>query len=285
MVRLALCLIGHDRPHELREAIASADGRGFDEIVVLDMASTPPLEPSKGVRWMRSEVNLGVAAGRNRLAEATSAECLVFLDDDAVILTDLAERLRDRFEAEPDLAVVAFRVQRTEGALASLEYPFRGRSPRDDAAVRPCTYFVGCGYAARSRALAEVGGYDEGLFYSTEEVDLGYRLMQEGWRLLYDPKIVVEHRPSSRGRAVAPRVSALRLRNRLLIVRRYLPAPIAVVHAAIWGIRTFGEARTAGGLRAWGGAWTEGLRQPVLRRPLPWRKLFEIHRLGGRVLW
>ena len=286
VVSVGLCVICHERPEELRDALASAAGEGFDEVVVLDMASAPPLEPVPGTTWLRSDLNLGVPAGRNLLVEVAASEYLVFLDDDAVLRSPVVEPLRRRFSADAALAVVAFRVERAGGPRASLEYPFRGKA-RDDGAARPCTYFVGCGYAARRRALVDVGGYDESLFYSTEEVELGFRLMRSGWHLLYDPAIAIEHRPSVRGRSVAPRVPALRLRNRLILVRRYLPAPLAAFHAAAWGARTLVEAGALGapGLMAWLRACREGLGQPVDRRPLRWRTLLEIHRLGGRVLW
>lgn len=284
MGRVALCVIGHCRPRELADALASAGGKGFDEVIVLDMASDPPLEPQPGARWLRSDENLGVARGRNLLLGATEADYVVFLDDDAVFRSDVSSHLRERFDAEPDLGAMAFRVVRSDGTVASSEYPFRGR-PRQQDQPRPCAYFVGCGYAARRSAVAAVGGYDEGFFYSTEEVDLSFKLMHARWRLVYDPAITIEHRPSSQGRSVAPRVPALRLRNRLVLARRYLPWPVAAVHVMAWGVRTLGEARAGHGLRPWLASWRDGVREPVRREPLAWRELVRIHRLGGRVLW
>ena len=281
--RVALCIIGHDRPVELADALASAEGQGFDEVCVLDMASDPPLRPVDGVRWLRSDENLGVTAGRNRLLEATSAEVLVFLDDDAVLTSEVVPPLRSHFGDER-LAVVAFSVHRPDGHMDSAEFPFRGPAA-EVSGPRPCAYFVGCAYAARRQAVQAVGGSDEGFFYSTEEVDLSLRLMAAGWRLLYDPGLQVEHRPSTRGRSVAPRVPALRLRNRLVLARRHLPLVAAAVHVSAWGARTLAEARAAGALGLWLEARREGLRQPVERRPLPWREVLRIHRLGGRALW
>lgn len=283
MTTVGLCIICHDRPTELLEALASA-GDGWDEIAVVDMASDPPLIPVPSVTWQRSDENLGVTAGRNRLAEACRADVLTFLDDDAVFLGDAASRLRQRFEVEGDLGLVAFRVVRPGGARMPLEYPFRGR-PREDAEARPCAYFVGCGYAIRRSALESAGGYDEQFFYSTEEVDLSFRLMRAGWQLSYDPSITIEHRPSARGRSVAPRVSKLVLRNQLTVARRYLPAPVAVIHGGVWAAWTLRSSVRAGTLRPWLEGWKEGLGGAVDRRPLPWRLLWEIHRLGGRVLW
>lgn len=284
MSTVALAIICHDRPVELRDALASAAGQGWDEIVVLDMASDPAIDPVPGVTLVRSDDNVGVTAGRNRLLDRTTAEIVFFLDDDAVLTSDMAEPVRRHFTDDERLAVVAPAVRRVGGSMDSTEFPFRG-SAHDDPTPRPCAYFVGCAYAARRAAVVAAGGYDEGFFYSTEEVDLSLRLLADGWRLLYDPTLSVEHRPSARGRSVAPRVPALRLRNRIILARRHLPVAAGVVHVSAWGLRTLGEARQAGGYRLWLAAWRDGFRATVEREPLPWQAVLRIHRLGGRVLW
>ena len=284
MLSVALGIICHDRPAELDDALASAASEAFDEIVVLDMASDPPLAPIPGATLVRSDENVGVTAGRNRLLELTTSDVVLFLDDDAVLTSSAVEPLRRRFSDDDRLGVVAFAVRRADGSMAPSEYPFRG-PPVDPARPRPCAYFVGCAYAARRSAVTEVGGYDEGFFYSTEEIDLSLRLLAAGWHLFYDPELTIEHRPSVRGRSVAPRVPALRLRNRIILARRHLPAPAAAVHLGAWGARTLREAIASKGVRAWLSGWAEGFGTPVHRQRLPWPQVVEIHRLGGRVFW
>lgn len=284
MTTVALAIICHDRPLELMDALASAAGDAWEEVVVLDMASEPPLTPIPGVIVLRSDANVGVTSGRNRLLKAITADVIFFLDDDAVLTAPAVEQLCLRFDGDEKLAVVACRVRRRDGASVSSEYPFRGPAV-DDPAPRPCAYFVGCAYAARRSAVSSAGGYDESFFYSTEEVDLSLKLLARGWRLMYDPGLTIEHHPSPRGRSVAPRVPALLLRNRVVVARRHLPLPAAVVHLSVWGGRTFLTAARAGGLHAWLRAWGDGMRAPVDRQPLSWRGAVRIHRLGGRVLW
>lgn len=285
-VTVSLCILCHDRPEELTAALESVDAKSWDEVVILDMASDPAIPPIQGVRWLRSDSNIGVTAGRNRLAQEATGDILVFLDDDAVFLTAPVERLRSAFAADRTLGAVAFRVRRAAGAHASLEHPFRGAGPESARATSSeCTYFVGCGYAMRRQAHVGTGGYDDRFFYSTEEVDLSFRLLRDGWHLRYEPAIEVEHRPSPRGRDGSFSVPGWRLRNRLLLVRAHLPIPIAVTHALIWSVRTGGEARRQASLRTWWRLARQGLSLPVDRRPLPWRSLLRIHRQGGRVLY
>jgi GT2 family glycosyltransferase len=283
MLTLALCVLCHDRPDDLPIALASA--RGFDEVVVLDMGSDPPLAPVAGARWIRCDRNEGVAAGRNRQAEIARADVLVFLDDDARFLDpDAADRIRRAFLGATTTAALAFFVQRPDGTVVAHEQPFRGGVRHADTA-RPCAYFVGCGAAVRRDAYRAAGGFDERFGYSTEEIDLAFGLIRDGWELAYAPSVRVEHRPSSRGRAPSSDVPALRLRNRILLARRHLPIFVAVPHLAAWGLRTLVEAGRCGGLTEWRHAWAEGLRLPVPRAPLRWRALWTAHRRGGRVLW
>jgi hypothetical protein len=97
--------------------------------------------------------------------------------------------------------------------------------------------------------------------------------------------VVVEHRPSAAGRVANPEVPGLRLRNRIVLARRHLPAPVAVVHIGAWAVRTAREARATNGMAAWRRAWRDGRSVAVERRPLPYGKLARLHHDGGRVFW
>ncbi|MER3452259.1 MAG: hypothetical protein C4344_00710 [Acidimicrobiia bacterium] len=281
---VTLAVVCHQRPDELEVALASAAEDGWDEIAVLDMASAPPLARRPAVRWSRFDTNVGCAAGRNHLVSRTSSDVVFFLDDDAVLPQPVAARIRAQFALRPRLGALAVRIVRTDGTTASHEYPFRGRARGGDH-QRACAYFVGCAAALRREAFEEVGGFDERYFYSTEELDLSLALSRRGWELWYDPGVVVEHRPSARGRATDADVVGWRIRNRVLLVRRHMPLPFAAVHLVAWTLRTGLEAIRAGDLRPWVRGIRDGVRLPVRREPLPLLAAWRVHRLGGRTIW
>ena len=218
---------------------------------------------------IRSDTNLGVTRGRNLLAEAATGDVLVFLDDDAVFLSRVCDLLAD-LAADPSLGAVAFRVHRPGRSETSLEHPFRGSGLRGRSDARPCSYFVGCGYTIRHLAHLDAGGYDDRFFYSTEEVDLSFRILHDGWTLRYQPGIEVEHRPSPPGPG--------RFLGRTGVAAPESPppgpsppaAPLAVVHVTIWAARTGREALREGSPAAWWKLAREGLRLPVERRALGW---------------
>ena len=280
---MALAIVVFERPAEVREAVASAIHLGFDQLVVLDNGSQPPVPAIGGVDWIRDERNTGVTAARNRLVASTDCDLVCFLDDDAVLATpDTVERLREAF-ADPELGAIAFLIERPGGVIEPSEWPFRGSPDRDKSG--PAAYFVGAGHAVRRSAWLAVGGLDESFVYSTEEIDLSMALLRDGWQIRFDPGLAVVHRPSMHGRSIAPTVPALRFRNRIVYARRHLPWAIAIVHILAWAVRTGCEALAAGHMGPWFRAGPEGCRLPIQRRPLSWSKLRRIHSLGGRVFW
>jgi GT2 family glycosyltransferase len=284
MTTVALCAVCHDRETELYRMLESAGDDDFDEVIVVDMGSAPAITPAPGVRWLSSGTNLGPAVGRNMLAAAATSDILVFLDDDARLLTPAVDLVKRLFDENSTLAITAFRVQRTDGRVESLEYPFRGSVVRETE-MRPCPYFVAAGYACRRSAVQAVGGYDEELFIHGEELELSFNLYRAGWELLYVPGVVVEHDPSARGRHPERSYWPLTMRNRAIIARKYLPWWAACGHLLIWAVLTAVRSARADSGRRWPAAAFAGLRQPVQRGPLSWNILKRLHRMGGRVLW
>ena len=278
----ALCILTRNRPTELTDALASA--KGFDETIVVDMASEPALEPRTGVTWHREPENLGVTRGRNLLVQLASADIVVFLDDDAVLVAGDGALVAEAFARDPQLGALAFFVRRADGHIESSEWPFRG-APHETDRARPAAYFLGGACALRRDAFLAADGYDESFFYSTEEIDLAFTLTQLGFSIGYAPDVIVEHRPSAAGRIADPALPALRLRNRIVLARRHLPIPIALVHVGAWGVRTAREARAVGGMGEWRAAWRDGQRVALVRRPLPYGTLARLHHAGGRVFW
>lgn len=282
-MRASLLIISFNRPSELSDAVESGRGRGFDEIVVLDNGSSPPLPPIDETVWVRSEVNLGVAGGRNEIVKHSTGDTLVFLDDDAVLLSpDNIEHVMDLFDADERLAAVAGLVSRKDGTVLDFEFPFRKVSGIDQA--RPAAYFLGGLVAMRRAAWEEAGGYSPDLFYAHEEIDLALRLMKLKWSIEFWPRLAIEHRPSSNGRETSGEVFGRRLGNRIVFARRHLPVPIALIHVSIWIV----HIAFAAGIRNWSSilrAAKAGATRRTVRSPITWSQALSFHRRGSRIFW
>ena len=152
----------------------------------------------------------GPAAARNAALATVSTELIAFLDSDCVPARDWLHALAGHFE-DPYVGAVAPRVLPLGVARPSRFARYlAARSPLDmgtrEAAVQPggrVPYAPTAALLVRAGALA--GGFDQGLRYG-EDVDLVWRLHDRGWRVRYDPSVVVAHQePTAARRALARR--------------------------------------------------------------------------------
>src|SRR5690606_31476709 len=184
-----------NRPAELARAVRSALDQENVAVEVILVGNgvpgdwTPGDDPAfedERVTLLRLPKNVGIPAGRNGGVEASSGDVILFLDDDGWYRsTRLGTYLRDRFAAEPDLGVVSFRVRDPEGGRGERRHVPRLRAgdPERSSAV---TTFLGGACAVRRAAFDAGGGLPEDFFYAHEETDLAWRVLDAGYRIVYD---------------------------------------------------------------------------------------------------
>lgn len=270
-----------NRPAELARAIESTAplrAAGAELVVVGNGADVPPVPA--GVITLRLADNAGVAGGRNAGVAACGGDVLLFLDDDGWYPDPaaLGEHVTARFAAEPDLAVIAFRVTDPDGGPGGRWFVPRLRAgdPGRSSAV---TTFAGGACAIRRTAFERAGGLPGDFFFAHEETDLSWRLLGLGYRLEYDAGAVMCHPAVPNARhAIWYRYDG---RNRVLLARRNLPWPLAAWYLADWLLLTVIRERSAGALRTWLGGFAEGWRtDPGGRRPMSLRTAWRMTRLG-----
>ncbi len=269
-----------DRPDELARAVASLYEQTTqpDDVLVVVNAPTPPdggrLEVA-GARVLAAGDNLGIPAGRNLGLDAVEGEVVFFLDDDAWLAgPEVLAGVLERFDTESDLAVVSLRVVDEDGHTQRRHVPrLRVGDPARSSAV---TTFLGGASAVRRRAFEQAGGLPGEFFYAHEETSLAWRLVDAGWRLRYDGDLAVSHPATVPGRhAVARRLSA---RNRILLARRHLPLPLALLYPLVWTVLTL--VRDPGAVRELLRGTREGLRAEVVRAPISWGGVWRLTRTG-----
>ncbi len=200
-------------------------------------------------RVVELDRNYGVAGGRNRGMELARGEIALLVDDDARLVgEDAAGRVVDRFVADPTLACVALDVRNAESGWTE-----RSAIPRADkrlvAEVFECAYFCGAGFALRVQSFREAGGFWEPLFYAGEELDLSYRLLDRGERIVWAKDVAVAHAPATEGRTRG-QWFYYSARNRAWVAARNLPWPSSVTTALLWWGWTLATALQHGEARA-----------------------------------
>ena len=201
-------------------------------------------------------VNAGVGA-RNRGLERATGEIVITLDDDMVELevADLTT-LRELFADDPRLGAVNFKVT-WPGTQRVRDWVHR--RPVSAAETAFDTYEITEGAVAwRRSALHQVGYYREDFFISHEGLDLAFRLIECGWRIIYDGRVQVGHAHAAGGRKSWRRYY-YDTRNQFWVAMLHLPVRLAVPYLLRGQLAMLAYSLRDGFLLTWLRAVRDGL--------------------------
>jgi GT2 family glycosyltransferase len=219
----------------LRSIRDHARVEGLDvELVVVDNGSSDDTPDAVSAAFpdatlVRMPHNTGVPGGRNIGAAHSSGDVLVFVDNDAVVAPGTLTTIDAAFRADAALGLLAARIEKPDTGNLDMACWVYGRDPRQwgDRAFE--TYsFAGAGFAVRRAAFEATGGFWPVFFFAREEEDLAIRIIDHGFRVVYQPVAVVLHAASPQNRAKRERHLALSLGNSLLVLWRNLPVRLAL---------------------------------------------------------
>lgn len=264
-----------DRPRELEESVGSIIASGQPALVVGNGIEIDDDMPP-GVTVCSFPTNLGVPGGRDAGVTASTWSIVGFLDDDARLQAGAAEEIAAAFRDDPQLGVVALRIVDEDGVSNRRHVPRPGGLDASESG-RVAT-FLGGASAIRRRAYDDAGGFFVELFYGHEEVELSWRLIDRGWTIRYLADAVVFHPRTEISRHAEG--WELTGRNRVLIARRSLPWPVAIVHVSTWLVLGAWRAPDRVHRRAYLRGWWSGWRRPVDRAPIRWSTVWQLIRLG-----
>lgn len=272
-----------NRPRELEALMASINKQDVAATRVVLIGNATPLDDVSGdVIKIPLQENLGCPGGRNvgleALAEAGDIDVAIELDDDGLLIADnVFSKIQQLYAADPKLGIVAFRIADENGQTARRWVP-RLR-PKDPMLRGPVTAFLGGAHAFSMPMLGQTGFWPAHFFFGHEESDLGWRALDNGWNILYEPDLVLQHPLTSAARhATHYRFTA---RNRVWLARRRLPVLLIPVYLGSWILLTMARMRSLASLRAWWGGFFEGWRTSCgPRKPMKWRTVWRMTRLG-----
>ena len=232
-----LSLLAEHLP-SVRAALESYPGPW--ECLVVDDGSTdatarelPTLFPA--ARYVPRERNEGFAAAANTGFAAARHEWVLLLNNDIRVDRDFLPPLAGRCRAAPAgdadglFAVVSLQIN-PGAAAGSIDPPFDGcrvlRFQGGELRL-PCTVRATSGERARPTALANggcslfsrakvraLGGFCT-LFnpFYYEDAELSVQALRRGWRIVFEPRSVVWHRPNSTTRRHTVKINPATVRN------------------------------------------------------------------------
>ena len=138
----------------------------------------------------------GVADSRNAAIRNSTSEFIALTDadcqPDALWIKNAVEHFRDK-ETGAVTGWLHYKVTNTISAVREAEYAIRF------ARRKPKAYSVSCPVAIfRRSVLEEIGGFDLRFMVGGEDTEIGYRIREKGYKIVYEKDMVSFHAPEDK---------------------------------------------------------------------------------------
>lgn len=211
-------------------------------IIVADNGSTDNSEEVvkqfPKAEWLPLGKNYGFAEGYNQAIQQVEADYIVLLNQDVEVTANWIEPVIQLMESDECIAAVQPKIkslnQRNRfeyagaagGWMDKYGFPFcRGRifdSLEEDKgqydSVTEIAWASGACMFVRKNLYEKCGGLDADLFAHMEEIDLCWRMKNEGYKILYTPSSTVYHLGGASLSKENPFKTYLNFRNSLIIL-------------------------------------------------------------------
>lgn len=178
-------------------ALSKAASPSSEIIVVADgdTDGSPRVAEEFKAKILRIPGPQGPARARNLGAQAAQGDILFFLDADVEIHTDSIQQIEAAFNKDPQLTALFGSYDDEPGETnflsqyKNLFHHYIHQISREEAS----TFWAGCG-AIRRQIFIEFGGFDESYRKPCiEDIELGYRLRQAGFRIRLSKGLQAKH--------------------------------------------------------------------------------------------
>lgn len=178
------------------------------EIIVVDDASGENLTSTlkkkfKKIKTLTNDLNLGFAKSVNRGINHTKGDLVLLLNSDVRIEKIDFSYLINQLQKNPSFFAISFLQKEKDGRNVGKNRIFlkRGlilhdRAKNNDYGITAWAEGGAC--IMQKKIFEEIGGFDQiyAPFY-WEDIDLSYRAYKAGYKVIFDPNIVVEHHHES----------------------------------------------------------------------------------------
>ncbi len=171
------------------------------------------------VKLMKSEKNLGFAAGHNKVLKQIDDTYAILINPDTEFKNDMVEKLVDFMDKNPNCAIAGPKLSDFDGKLQSNggDFPFGpslmnwlfnleafgnlSNFHRTEKEYYEKPHLVdwvgGTVMILRTEAFKKIGYFNEDFFMYVEDVELCYRVSKAGFEVMIDPTVTVKHKSGS----------------------------------------------------------------------------------------
>ena len=198
--RISVVVCAHNEERHIGRCLEGVLGLEYPdfEVVVVDDGSTDTtaaVVAASGIQPIRTE-NLGLSSARNAGMQAATGSIVAYIDADADPDPHWLHYLASDFLNTDHVAVGGPNV-----APAGISEVAKcvDKAPGGPVHIlltdQEAEHIPGCNMAFRKDALQAVGGFDPQFRIAGDDVDVCWKLQQQGWTLGFNPAAMVWHHP------------------------------------------------------------------------------------------
>lgn len=181
----------------------------------------------KVLNMIQSKENLGVYTSRDELFKRVNPETdyVLSIDDDVFLPSDSLNILIKYLQGHSDAGIIGPRTvyeskpDETAHGAGFVNLWLGRYSETDAGSLVECDYVIGCCMLIKSEVVSKLKGFDRDYYTSHGEVDFCLRAKKKGYKIFYDPGVVVRHNVTRGGTKTLERIYYL-YRNKLLVIRK-----------------------------------------------------------------
>lgn len=247
MSRVSVIIVNYNGQGLIKDCLKAAERQSFKDfkVVVVDNGSSDGslldirrfLEESpigSSVKLVPLEQNLGFAGGNGEGLKHADGEYIALLNNDAAPDKNWLGELVMAMDSNPEVGICASKLiiygsdtidSAGDGFSTSLKGFKRGTDEKAFLYNKREFVFGACAGAAlyRRKMIEEIGFLDEDFFLIHEDTDLNFRAQLSGWKVMYVPTAIVDHKVSSTIGKMSPMAVYYSVRNSEFVKIKNIP--------------------------------------------------------------
>ncbi len=179
------------------------------EIIIVDDYSTDNTKEffsnNNKITYVRNEKNKGFAYSCNKGAEKAKGDILIFLNNDTLIVNDICKSVINTFRNFKNIGIVGGKLLYEDNTIQHAgiliypdkhlghlfkEFPYNYHNANK---IRFLQAVTGAFFCIKKELFLKIGKFDENFKNGFEDVDLCFRVTQNGYRIIYNPDICLYH--------------------------------------------------------------------------------------------
>jgi hypothetical protein len=181
----------------------------------------------KRLKIIQSEENLGVYTSRDELFKRvnTDTDYVLSIDDDVFLPSDSLSILIKYLQDHSNAGIIGPRTvydsspKETAHGAGFVNLWIGKYSDVDASSSIECDYVIGCCMLIKKQVVSDLNGFDRDYYTSHGEVDFCLKAKKKGYKIFYDPSVIVRHNVARGGTRTLERIYYI-YRNKLMVIRK-----------------------------------------------------------------